>query len=218
MIHRNEPGSGLRVSRRVFTQAGLASGLLAASGAHALQGRPVTAESAMGPFYPVSHPADADADLTWIKGHSTRAAGQVVEISGRVFDVRGNPIPGARIELWQANAAGRYDHPSDVSKAPLDPHFQGFAAIHADSAGAWRIITVKPAGYDSPIGKRPPHIHFDVSGKSHRNIAQLYFPENSAANVADRLYQALGPEAASSVAVRDPASPNRYSWDIILLG
>lgn len=211
-------GSSL-ITRRSFTGAGLASaGLLYASGARALQERPATGESPMGPFYPVAHPADSDADLTWLKGHSTRAAGQVIEISGRVFDVKGNPIPGATLELWQANAAGRYDHPSDISKAPLDPHFQGYASVRSDSAGAWRITTIKPAGYDSPIGNRPPHIHFDLRGRTHRSIAQLYFPEDAAANARDQLYKALGAEAATSVAVRDSNDPNRYSWDIVLLG
>ena len=208
-----------RMSRRMFAGAGIASaGLVWATGAQALQDRALTAESPMGPFYPLSHPADSDADLTWVKGQAARAAGQVIEVSGRVFDVRGNPVPGATIELWQANAAGRYAHPNDISTAPMDPNFHGFASLKSDSAGAWRIVTVKPGGYDSPIGHRPPHIHFDVRGQKHRNIAQLYFPEEESGNSADRLYQALGAQAATSLAARDAADPNKYSWDIVLLG
>jgi protocatechuate 3,4-dioxygenase beta subunit len=208
-----------QMSRRVFAGAGVASaGLLWASGARALADRPQTAESAMGPFYPISHPAEADADLTWLKGHSTRAVGQVIEVSGRVFDVHGNPIPGATLELWQANAAGRYDHPSDVSKAPLDPNFQGYATLKTDAKGDWRIVTVKPGGYDSPIGHRPPHIHFDLRGQKSRNVAQLYFPEEAAGNSADSLYKLLGPDASTSVAERDVSDPNKYRWDIVLLG
>lgn len=207
------------MSRRVFTGAGLASaGLVLASGAGALEERRLTAESPMGPFYPLSPPADSDADLTWLKGHAKRAAGRVIEVAGRVFDTRGNPIPGATLNLWQANAAGRYSHPSDVSKAPLDPNFQGFASIRSDSTGAWRIMTIKPGGYDSPIGNRPPHIHFDVRGVKHRNILQLYFPEEAAGNAADTLYKALGAEAATSVAVRNAADPNKYVWNIVLYG
>lgn len=207
------------LSRRTFASAGLASaGLIWATGARALADRPPTAESAMGPFYPTIQPADADADLTWVKGGSARAAGQVIEVSGRVLDTRGNPIPGATLELWQANAAGRYDHPSDISKAPLDANFQGYATLRSDSAGEWRIVTVKPGGYDSPIGRRPPHIHFDLRGPKSRNIAQLYFPEEAAGNAADRLYKALGAQAATSVAVRDASDPNKYVWDIVLMG
>jgi protocatechuate 3,4-dioxygenase, beta subunit len=205
------------LSRRSFAAAGLATlGIAITSAARAQKA--LTAESPMGPFYPILQPADSDADLTLIRGHSARAAGQVIEISGRVFDVKGNLLPGASIELWQANAAGRYAHPADIAKAPLDAHFQGFASLRADPSGGWRIRTIKPAGYDSPIGKRPPHIHFQVSGKTHRHIAQLYFPEDAQANAVDQLYSALGPEAATSLAVRDASDPAKYSWDIVLLG
>jgi protocatechuate 3,4-dioxygenase beta subunit len=209
----------IKLSRRAFAGAGLASaGLLLASGARAFQAKPLTAESTMGPFAPVTLPADHDADLTWVKGRTARASGRVIEISGRVFDLKGNPIPGATVELWQANAAGRYVHPSDVSKAPLDPNFHGIASIKADSKGNWRVVTIKPGGYDSPIGHRPPHIHFDVRGKHHRNVAQLYFPEDADGNAKDELYKMLGKEAATSLAARDAADPNKYAWDIVLMG
>jgi len=207
------------LSRRMVVGAGLASaGLVLASRAMASQLKPLTAESPMGPFFPLDVPADSDADLTWLKGHSTRASGQVIELTGRVLDQRGNPIAGARLDLWQANAAGRYAHPSDIAKAPLDPHFQGFASIVSDAKGDWRIVTIKPGGYDSPIGQRPPHIHFDIRGKTHRNVAQLYFPEEAAGNAKDMLYKALGADAGTSLAVRESGDPNKYRWDIVLMG
>lgn len=206
-------------TRRAFAGAGLASaGLLWTSGARALAGKAPTAESPMGPFYPIVRPTDSDVDLTWVKGRDARAAGQVIEISGRVYDVKGNPLPGATIELWQANAAGRYDHPSDPATAALDSNFQGFAALRADARGDWRIITVKPAGYDSPIGNRPPHIHFDLRSDKTRSVAQMYFPEDAEGNAKDLLYKALKPaDAATSVAVRNTSDPNKYVWDIVLL-
>ena len=211
--------TGYTLSRRTFAGAGLASaGLVLATGAGASQLKPLTAESPMGPFFPLEVPADSDADLTWLKGHSQRASGQVVEISGRVLDLKGNPIAGARLDLWQANAAGRYAHPADIAKAPLDPHFQGFASIVSDAKGDWRIVTIKPGGYDSPIGHRPPHIHFDVRGKSHRNVAQLYFPEDAEGNAKDTLYKALGAGAGTSLAVRNSGDPDKYAWDIVLMG
>lgn len=207
------------ISRRTFAAGGLASaGLVVASGAGAFQARPLTAESPMGPFFPLSVPADSDADLTMIKGHSKRALGQVIEIRGRVLDMKGNPIGGARLDLWQANAAGRYAHPVDPATAPLDPDFQGFASIVSDSNGDWRLITIKPAGYDSPIGHRPPHIHFDIRGRAHRNVAQLYFPEDAEGNAKDLLYKALGEQAGTSVATRDSGNSNNYSWDVVLMG
>ena len=211
--------AGIILTRRAFAGAGLASaGLVLATGVKASQLKPLTAESPMGPFFPLDVPSDSDADLTWLKGHSQRAAGQVIEVSGRVLDPKGNPIAGARLDLWQANAAGRYAHPADPAVAPLDPHFQGFASIVSDSKGDWRIVTIKPAGYDSPIGNRPPHIHFDVRGKTHRNVAQLYFPEDAAGNAKDLLYKDLGAAAGTSLAVRDSGDPNKYRWDIVLMG
>lgn len=207
------------MSRRTFAGAGLASaGLILSSSARAFADKVPTAESALGPFYPIVRPADADADLTWVKGRDNRAAGQVIEISGRVFDVKGNPVSGATLELWQANAAGRYDHPSDPAIAPLDPNFQGYANLRTDSKGEWRIVTIKPGGYESPIGHRPPHIHFDMRSEKSRNIAQLYFPEEAEGNAKDMLYKTLsGAEAATSLATRDASEPNKYTWDIVLL-
>lgn len=207
------------MSRRRFAGAGLASaGLILSSSARAFADKVPTAESALGPFYPVVRPTDADADLTWVKGRDNRAAGQVIEISGRVFDVKGNPVSGATLELWQANAAGRYDHPSDPAIAPLDPNFQGYANLRTDSKGEWRIVTIKPGGYESPIGHRPPHIHFDMRSEKSRNIAQLYFPEEAEGNAKDMLYKTLsGAEAATSLATRDASEPNKYTWDIVLL-
>ncbi len=211
-------GSNIWISRRTFAGAGIAAAGLLATGVRASQLKPLTAESPMGPFFPLDVPADSDADLTWLKGHAQRASGQVVEISGRVLDMKGNPIAGARLDLWQANAAGRYAHPADIAKAPLDPHFQGFASIVSDAKGDWRIVTIKPGGYDSPIGHRPPHIHFDVRGKAHRNVAQLYFPEDAEGNAKDLLYKSLGAEAGTSLAARNAGDPSKYSWDIVLMG
>ena len=211
--------TNILLSRRTFAGAGIATaGLVLATGARAFQSKPLTAESPMGPFFPLDVPSDNDADLTWLKGHSKRASGQVIEVRGRVIDLKGNPIAGARLDLWQANAKGRYAHPADPAVMPLDPDFQGFASIVSDAKGDWRIITIKPGSYDSPIGNRPPHIHFDVRGKTHRNVAQLYFGEDAEANAKDTLYKALGDQAATSVALRDAGDPGKYAWDIVLMG
>ena len=217
-----ESGESL-LSRRRFAQAGLASaGLVLASPVLAWQDpQPrlgTTAESPMGPFYPLNPMAENDADLTRLAGHAGRAQGEVIELTGRVLDLRGNPIAGARLELWQANAAGRYLHEADPATAPLDPDFQGFARLAAGADGSYRIVTVKPGGYDSPIGHRPPHLHFDLRGRTHRSVAQMYFPEDAEGNARDTLYRALGEEAGTSLAARDPSAPGRYRWDIVLMG
>ena len=210
MIHR-------LMSRRIFAGGLASSGLLIASGGKALADRPATAESPMGPFYPIVRPADSDSDLTMVRGRTGKAAGQIIEVTGRVLDIHGNPISGAEIELRQANAAGRYDHPSDPATAPLDPNFQGYAALRSDAKGEWRIVTVKPGGYDSPVGHRPPHIHFDLRTGKARNIAQLYFPEEAEGNAKDLLYKDLGADAGTSVAIRNSGDPSKYRWDVVML-
>jgi protocatechuate 3,4-dioxygenase beta subunit len=204
---------GFVISRRAFAGLALATGLSAAH--RALAAPALTADSPMGPFYPVTRLAENDADLTWLKGHSQRALGTVIEVTGRVLDRRGNPVDSARVELWQCNAAGRYAHPADVAAAPLDPNFQGFASLTTRADGEWRITTVKPASYASPIGQRTPHIHFVIDGRSHRLVAQMYFPEDAETNRRDTLYRALGDAAATSVAHADGGG--RYRWDVVLM-
>ena len=199
-----------------FSRRGFAGGIATALVAGRAAAQPaLTGESPLGPFYPIAHGRDADADLTRIAGRSGRAKGQVIEVGGRVLDRFGKPVEGARIELWQANAAGRYDHPNDPAVMPLDPDFQGYAKLVTGADGAWRITTIRPAAYDSPIGTRPPHIHFDVSGRTHRLPAQMYFPEDAEANAADLLYTQLGASALTSVATL--AADHRYRWDIVLM-
>jgi protocatechuate 3,4-dioxygenase, beta subunit len=210
------------LSRRQFAQSVLASaGLLVVGPALAQERQPAlgtTAESPIGPFYPLRPLAENDADLTRLAGHANRAQGSVIELTGIVRDLRGNPIAGAEMELWQANAAGRYMHELDPATAPLDPDFQGYARLKTGADGAYRIVTIKPAGYDSPIGHRPPHLHFDLRGRTHRTIAQMYFPEDKDGNASDTLYRALGAEAGTSLAMRDAADPGKYRWDVVLMG
>ena len=227
MMHERMIDHGLTadesyISRRQFAQSALASaGLFVVGPALAQERQPVlgtTAESPMGPFYPLRPLSENDADLTRLSGHANRARGTVIELTGRVRDLRGNPMAGAEIELWQANAAGRYMHELDPATAPLDPDFQGYARLRTGPDGAYRIVTIKPAGYDSPVGHRPPHLHFDLRGRTHRSIAQMYFPEDGEGNARDTLYRALGDEARTSLAMRDAADPTKYRWDVILMG
>lgn len=203
------------ITRRALGGALLGGAVLAASARALGQSRVLpTPASDEGPFYPVDTTKESDADLVWLRGRPARALGEVIQISGRVLDARGNPVSGARIDLWQANAAGRYDHPADVATAPLDPNFQSFAIIRSDAQGAWRITTIRPGGYSSPIGHRTPHIHVAVPRPDQRLVAQLYFPEHQRTNAADQLYRSLGSAAPRSLARRIAAG--RYEWDIVL--
>lgn len=210
MRYRNQ-----MISRRTFAGAALATAGLAASGGLAHAAPALTAGAPMGPFYPIERPADDDFDMTMVKGGSGRALGRVIEVSGRVLDRKGNPVSGAVLELWQCNAAGRYAHAADVATAPLDPNFQGFAKLTTGSSGEWRVRTIKPSGYDSPIGHRTPHIHFDIFGQQHRLISQMYFSEDHDLNAKDMLYKQLGDDAITAMAKLDAA--DKYRWDIVLM-
>jgi protocatechuate 3,4-dioxygenase beta subunit len=142
------------ISRRRLLATSLAAGGLAV-GSKAL----VAAESLrrtpadiLGPFYPLMKPLDQDADLTVIRGKSGKAAGQVIHVFGRVLNAQGEPVPSARIEVWQANTHGRYTHPSDRNPAPLDPNFEGFTTLVTDAEGRYRFKTIKPGAIPRMAG------------------------------------------------------------------
>lgn len=175
-----------------------------------------------GPFYPIEKPLDQDADLTLIRGRKQRAAGQVVHVMGRVLDARGEPVSGARLEIWQANAQGRYTHPRDRNTQPLDPDFEGFASLETDGEGRYRFKTIKPGGYPAGVGAtRPPHIHFDVKGRVNRLVTQMYFPGEPLDD--DGVFMATSRELrelliADVVAPTPDLEPDSWlaRWDIVL--
>lgn len=200
-----------RISRRAFA----AGAIVTAAGASSVTAQTITRPSTIGPFFPAGYRGETDADLTRIGGHSERANGQVIEVVGRVLDRHGNPISGAKMDIWQANAFGKYAHPQDTSDRPLDPNFQGFATIHTGSDGSWSLLTVKPGSYGAGGGQRTPHIHMDISGSSSRNIFQMYFPDEEEANLKDGLFKQLGDAAPTSTA--NALGDHRYGWDIVLI-
>lgn len=197
------------LSRRAFSCSVIALGALAASRAAAAP--VVTAELPMGPFYPTGYVGEDDFDLTLLNGRSARAMGDVIEVSGRVLDRLGNPVSGAKIELWQANANGRYAHSNDTSAGALDLNFQGVARLVTGPLGECRIKMIRPNLY----GRRTRHIHFDVTGHAHRLMSQMYFPEDAEKNASDGLYKKLGERAATSLARLE--TPSIYRWDIVLM-
>jgi protocatechuate 3,4-dioxygenase, beta subunit len=187
--------------------------------------RIVTPEVTMGPFYPTLKPLDKDADLTAVAGRTGLAAGAVIHVAGRVFDQKGKPVTGAKIEIWQANTHGRYAHPSDTNTAPLDPNFQGYGVIKTDSEGRYRFKTVKPGAYPiSPTEKRPPHIHFDVEGKANRIVSQMFFPDEPL-NEKDDIFMNLGSQQLKTAVLARKLPPTReiekgatlFGWDIVLI-
>jgi protocatechuate 3,4-dioxygenase, beta subunit len=178
-----------------------------------------TPEQILGPFYPIVQPADSDADLTRVAGRAGQAKGPAYVLTGRVVRSNGQPISGASIEMWQANAGGRYDHPSDTSSVPLDPDFQGFARLTTDKEGRFRILSVVPGAYKTPGGgTRTPHLHFQVSSSTDRLVTQMYFP-GEALNGQDILYGMMGKRADALVArAVDAPQPGvrGLDWTIII--
>jgi protocatechuate 3,4-dioxygenase, beta subunit len=144
-----------------------------------------TPEQILGPYYPLKG-FDQNADLTRVPGRPGRAEGQVLDVMGRVFNLKGGPVRNAKVEIWQANAHGRYTHPSDTNPAPLDPNFEGSVVLTTDQEGRYRFKTIKPAGYPAgPNRMRPAHIHFQISGRQDRLVTQMYF-EGDPYNDTDR--------------------------------
>jgi protocatechuate 3,4-dioxygenase, beta subunit len=127
----------------------------------------------------IAAPAENENDLTHFNGGE--ALGERIIVTGRVLDEDGRAIPHTVIEIWQANAAGRYAHAEDRHDAPLDPHFAGIGRVVTDEHGAYRFMTVKPGAYpwrNHHNAWRPNHIHFSLFGPSFatRLITQMYFP------------------------------------------
>ena len=100
-----------------------------------------TPDQILGPFYPVKKPADGGTDLTRLSSKSGPAQGEVIYVMGRVLNMNGDPVQGAQLEVWQANAGGRYVHSSDPNPAPLDPNFDGYANVVSDAEGRYRFKT-----------------------------------------------------------------------------
>jgi protocatechuate 3,4-dioxygenase beta subunit len=151
-----------------------------------------TASQPKGPFYPVAEPPESDTDLTRLFAAAGAAQGQVVYLRGAVRDTACVPVAGAIVEIWQACASGRYNHPGDPNPAPLDGQFQYFGRALTDANGRYHFKTIKPGSYPaSGDWERPPHIHFRVLHPDHHElITQLYF-EGEPLNATDRILQAL---------------------------
>jgi protocatechuate 3,4-dioxygenase beta subunit len=215
----------LQSRRKVLKRLAALGALVAAgpwSGAMAGPKASPTPDQILGPFYPVKKPADGGTDLTRLSGKSGAAQGEVIYVLGRVLNMNGEPVRGAQLEVWQANAGGRYVHSSDPNPAPLDPNFDGYANVVSDADGRYRFKTVKPGAY--PVGGgwvRPPHIHFDVRGQFNRLVTQMYFA-GEALNDKDALLQASWAKESLIAKVLPPTTKEeqdarRVVWDIVLI-
>jgi protocatechuate 3,4-dioxygenase beta subunit len=174
-----------------------------------------TPDQILGPFYPVQQEPSLTGDLT----RSGRAQGTVLHLSGRVLTGAGQPVSGARVEIWQANARGRYAHPNDSNPTPLDPNFDGFAITTTDEQGRYRFKTVVPAAYPAgPDRMRPAHIHFKVIGKREELVTQMYFA-GEAWNDRDPWLQSARRKDALIVSLHDASDDpgaKATTFDIVL--
>jgi len=178
-------------------------------------------------------PADWDAlmgpamtDLT--RQHSAEPIGQRIIVAGRVLDEAGRPISRTVIEIWQANAAGRYIHGADQWDAPLDPNFTGVGRVVTDVAGAYRFVSVRPGAYpwkNHENAWRPAHIHLSLLGPAFatRLVTQMYF-EGDPLIATDPIVGAVpAPSRCRLVAsfdlgLTEPSRALGYRFDIVLRG
>lgn len=194
------------------------------------------------PFYPLPRslseltgPLFSDADVEAGENDlscgsdGTPAMGQLLILRGRILDEDWRPIPKTLVEVWQANAAGKYQHPVDQRDAPIDPHFPGAGRCVTDDDGGYEFRTIKPGAYPVPsTGNwwRPPHIHFSLFGPSYmsRMVTQMYFPGDPL-NEVDHILGAIPDVAARhrlvaefAPAVGVPEQTLGYRFDLVLRG
>lgn len=208
------------LNRRALLKGGLAL-TAGVTTSLALAEQPITPSQVEGPFYPINPQSDRDLDLTHIQGHASAAKGEAIWVTGRVVDENGEPLANAVVDVWQANAAGRYAHPGDTNSAPLDPNFQGWGIVNTNESGEYRFKTIKPGAYGaSGSWSRPPHIHFKVSKRGFFELTtQMYFA-GEALNESDGILNNL-PEPGRSSLIVDFTQHNEFDapvgqFDIVL--
>ena len=188
---------------------------------------PHTLSERTGPVFGQDMVRESDRDLT--AQHAGEPLGERILISGRLLDEGGKAVRGALIEVWQANAAGRYKHKMDQHHAPLDPNFSGFGRTLTDAEGRYKFISIKPGAY--PWGNhanawRPAHVHFSIFGAGllSRLVTQMYFPGDPLL-AYDPIYNCIPDEKAKQGLISmfdwENTSPEfalGYRFDIVLRG
>ncbi|MER7029124.1 protocatechuate 3,4-dioxygenase subunit beta [Streptomyces ramulosus] len=180
-----------------------------------------------GPVFGTTDVAAPDRDLT--RQHTGEPLGERITLTGRVLDRRGRPLRGQLVEIWQANAAGRYAHLADRHPAPLDPHFTGFGRCLTDGEGRYSFTTIKPGAYpwrNHANAWRPAHVHFSLFGEAftQRLVSQLYFPGDPLLPYDPILQSVTDPAARDRLIAaydHDLSTPGHalgYRWDIVLDG
>ncbi len=182
------------VPRRRVLAVGLAAGVGAVLPGGVSAALLPTPRQSTGPFYPLRLPLDSDADLVQVEGRDRAAAGTVTHVFGRVLDLSGRPVAGARVEIWQCDAFGYYHHPRDRG-GQADPNFQGYGRTVVGEDAAFRFRTIRPVPYPG----RTPHIHFAISGPGIERLTTQMYVAGEPLNAHDGLLNR----------VRDPAARAR---------
>ncbi|HTZ46007.1 MAG TPA: protocatechuate 3,4-dioxygenase subunit beta [Verrucomicrobiae bacterium] len=174
----------------------------------ALVSFPHTLSEITGPIFPKNIVAPQAFDLT--RQHKGEPIGERIVVSGRVTDQDGRPVRDSLVEIWQANAAGRYLHKRDQHDAPLDPNFTGVGQTFTDEDGRYRFVTIRPGAYpwrNHPNAWRPQHIHFSLFGPAFatRLVTQMYFPGDPLLDV-DPIFHSVADEAARNSLI------SKFDW------
>ncbi len=178
-----------------------------------------------GPVFGEDALVVSDNDLT--RQHEGEPLGERITVSGRVLDEDGRAVRGALVEVWQANACGRYRHGVDQHPAPLDPNFSGGGRVLTDDEGRYTFTTIKPGAYpwgNHPNAWRPAHIHFSVFGRqfTQRLVTQMYFPGDPLFPYDPIFNSVRDPKsrelliARFDIATTQPDWALAFEWDIVL--
>jgi protocatechuate 3,4-dioxygenase alpha subunit len=173
-----------------------------------------TASQTVGPYLSIG--------LEWLTIDRVPAPGcpgQHLTLGGRVLDGDGRPVTDALVEIWQADAHGRYAHPEDRSDVPLMPDFRGFGRVPTDAEGRFQFFTIKPGPVADPLGGlQAPHLLVSVfmRGLLKRLVTRVYFPDEPR-NADDRVLRLVPVERRGTLVAR-PIASDELAWDIILQG
>ena len=175
-----------------------------------------TTSQTVGPFFKIG--------FEWLHRDNLvgeGVSGERVTIQGRVLDGDGAPVPDAILEIWQANAHGKYDHPEDTQDKPLEPGFKGYGRVPTTAEGVFRFATIKPGPVPGPNGKeQAPHLVVSVfmRGVLRRMVTRMYFPDD-ARNSGDQILNLVEAGRRSTlIAKKTAGGPGILEWNVVLQG